>query len=115
MSRVCTLNILSFIIIIFIMYHRIYEPAHEKKVLITQATRKGSGKPAHKRSLTKAFCCSQTCSTYLEKVSIKKAYMSVGFVHAHLKIHNPENYKVILSTVYMYLCNRVLIDGYLVE
>ena len=33
----------------------LYEPAHKKRVLITQATSKGSGETAHKRSLARTF------------------------------------------------------------
>ena len=32
-----------------------YEPAREKRVRITQATSKGSGEPAYKHSLAKAY------------------------------------------------------------
>ena len=33
----------------------LYQPAHEKRVLITQTISKGSGMPAHKLSLARAF------------------------------------------------------------
>ena len=41
---------------------RINEIAHEKKGFITRATSRGSGKPAHKRSLARTFVvCKHVC------------------------------------------------------
>ena len=49
-----------------------YETAYEKRVIMTWATSKGSGEPAHKRSLARAFAVRRYVVVTFGKLQAKK-------------------------------------------
>ena len=49
------------------------EPAHEIMVLITKATSKVSGEPAHSAQSRQSLCCSHTCSMEVDEGSDQKS------------------------------------------
>ena len=62
---------------------KVNETACEKRVLITKATNKNSGEPAHKYDLTRAFAVSQTCSWNRQTKTAKKEREKSRECHNH--------------------------------
>ena len=70
-----------------------FEPAHVKKVLITQANGEGSGEPAQWRSLARTFTVRSRNTWKWSKVQTQGHISRPGCVAAHvrlkdLKLHN---------------------------
>ena len=63
-----------------------------RKVFIIKGISKGSGKPAHKCSLTTAFA---VVETFWKLQAEDKSVAKIGTVHAHLKNRKLEKHKVL--------------------
>ena len=58
-----------------VLWSHIFELAQEKRVLITKATSKGSGKPAHMCSLARAFAVHRYVVETYKKLQAKKIHV----------------------------------------
>ena len=67
----------DYLLLLFVkqkLYNTIFEPAHEKRILITKATIKDSGKPVHRSSLAiSAFAISGHVAETLRRLQAKNA------------------------------------------
>ena len=77
-----------------------FEPAHEKRVLITQATSKDSGEPAHKCSLARAFVVCEHVAVTLRKLTANNPCLWPKYRTAHGHLNTNHKWETIRAKLF---------------